>query len=121
MAIKALLILDQLTDEPHYQQTAHRALSALLPLHQRHGIFVGALGTALYQALYPPLKIELAGQPQSIDFQDWHRTARTIFSPGKIMRLTPQPDLVSPEARLCIGTQCLQPVKTLDELTNLIG
>lgn len=113
--LQGLLQLDLITEKPEYRQKAERSLRFFRDFEAR-GIYVSSLTVALDRYLHPPLKIELAGDHELLADK-----ARRVFYPGKVMAWRPEAPVEKPEARVCIGTQCLAPVTNPDTLADEVG
>lgn len=109
IALQVFGALAYLLDEDGYRECLERGLVQLINQNGQYGLFCSALSIAGDQYAHPPLKIELAG-----DVPELAMAARAVFYPGKMLRYSPGDP--ANEARLCVGSRCLAPVKTAEAL-----
>jgi uncharacterized protein YyaL (SSP411 family) len=112
LAIRLMLRLHWLTQQPVYGNAAERALKVAVNTVGNYGIFVSAVGTAVWEFLNPPLKLDVAGHgPMAA-------AASQVFFPGKVLAYHPEGPIN--EIRPCVGTRCLPPVQDPADLPRVV-
>ena len=119
VALRALLRLAEATGDERWRDEAMAALRALAPDAARLALFGGALLLAMQDAVRPPPRIVVArGDPAP-----WRAAARASPAWGATFAAPDDPGLPE-EARafqgegalVCVGTRCLAPARTPEEL-----
>jgi uncharacterized protein len=120
--VQALLLAFQLSGKSVYQEKAKNALYSLVSQHSSYGLYVAALGVSAHRYRFPPLKIECIGNAADPQLLALEKAARSVFYPGKIMGYGQEDNAFpAPEARVCLGTRCLPPVYTPEELIKTLS
>lgn len=114
VALQVLGQLAQVTSDEMYHKSLERGLNLLIHLNGNYGLFVSALAVAALRYIQPPLKLLVEGDAA----HNLKAAARHVFFPGKLV--TYKPDAAESRVLVCVGTQCLAPVTTADELTEEI-
>ena len=120
VACRALLRLADTTGDARYRDEAMAALRALAPEAARLGLFGGALLLAMHEAIHPRPRIVVKG-----DVEAYRGVARRHAPPGSTLAGPDDPG-VPEEARafpgegamVCVGTRCLAPARSPDELAH---
>jgi uncharacterized protein YyaL (SSP411 family) len=116
VALQVLIALEQLTGEARYRETVDRSLRFFVDRAENYGFYVSALGLAVFQFLYPPLKLEVVGQSEPLA-----QEARAFFYPGKLVAYSPTEAGTSPQIRPCFAQRCLAPVEEGQSLRDAMS
>lgn len=114
IALQLLLSLYHLTDDARYLKSFEKGLNLLIHLNGNYGLYVSALALNALLYLNPPLKLEVAGDNHALK-----AAARHVFFPGKLLSYKPE-ELPAEEVRICVGTQCLAPVRDAASLAEQV-
>ena len=120
VACRALLRLADATGEPRYRDEAMAALAALAPEAARLSLFGCALLLAMHEAVHPRPRVVVKG-----DVERFRPVVRRHAPPGATLA-GPEDPGVPDEARafpgegamVCLGTRCLAPARTAEELAE---
>ena len=123
-----LLRLAQLTESPVYRDAAVRALKSFAGEFRNSGYFASGYARAVEMALREPLHIVVAGEPGEPKTSDLLAVAWKAVSPGKTVSpigLSEKDGFTvgangEPRAFVCVGTRCLAPALTAEELRGRI-
>lgn len=113
VALQVLGALSTVTDDEKYQVPFEKGLNLLIHLKGHFGMYVSALAVAAENYLNPPLKLEVLGADDAL-----REAARHLFYPGKLVSY--QPEATQSEVRVCVGYQCLPPVRDAKSLQREI-
>ncbi len=116
--LKVLAILAYLAnndEQTSLNESLIKGLKYFAPKVETHSLFVSAVAIALQRYLHPPLKIELVGECANLIEE-----ARHTYYPGKVLSYNRR-ELDTSEARLCKGTQCHAPARSLSELQQQVS
>jgi uncharacterized protein YyaL (SSP411 family) len=127
IAAQALLILAMVTGNEKYRAAAERSLKLFFPLLQRAASYHCSLCTALSGLLQPSGLLVLRGKEAGV----WQAALRQRYLPDVMVVALKEEAAGLPEAMakpwseqttawLCRGTQCLPPVRNLDELLRVL-
>jgi len=125
IASKALLRLSELTGETRYAEAADRCLKLFFPMMQQIAAYHSSLCTALEESLQPASVLVLRGARD--ETYVWLDALRSRYLPGMmtialVEDATDLPEVLDKPrgegttAWLCHGTQCLPPIRRLEEL-----
>lgn len=116
VALQVLIALEQLTGDARYRETVDRSLRFFVDRAENYGFYVSALGLAVFQFLYSPLKLELVGHSADLAQQ-----ARSFFYPGKLLVYSPAEANTPPQIRPCFAQRCLAPVEESQSLQGALA
>ena len=130
IASQALLRLTILTGEMKYQAAAERCLKLFNPAMQQYACYHSSLCSALSDYLHPPGLLVLCGKPN--ETATWRAAVQKNYLPDLMTLVLPEESSGLPQpldkplseqttAWLCLGTQCLPPITSLDELIEQLG
>ncbi len=112
--LRNLVQLCAMTGQEDYRIRAERGLTLFGREFSSYGLFVAALGVTLYDLWHPPAKLEIHGKNDGLK-----AASRHAFFPGKVITYEAPEDQA--EVRVCEGTRCLQPVQTVEALTEQLA
>ena len=140
VAAAALLRLEQLSGKREFREIAESALGAFAGVVEHFGLYVGTYALAVERLLLEPIQIVVVGEGQEASRLEALATARyapnktvirlnlrhllpETLPPGLAETLTqlPMPKRKDAFAMVCLGTRCLPPVETTDELLAAMG
>ena len=127
-AAMALLRLYTLTRTSAYQAAAEAALRAFVGEYRQHSLFSAGYAAAASQALEPQMHIIIVGKTNGEDTAALRSCAWSILSRQALVETRQVEGAgeypADPEgaaiAYVCVGTVCQAPVKSIDQLTNLL-
>src|SRR5574340_283734 len=128
IAAQALLRLALLTGNEGYRAAAERCLRLFFPAMRQAASYHCSLCTALAEHLQPANLLVLRGD----DAATWQAVLQTRYLPDVLVVALNEDTVDLPEALdkpasaqttawLCLGTRCLPPVTSLDELLKQLG
>jgi uncharacterized protein YyaL (SSP411 family) len=128
IAAQALLRLGELTGNTNYAEAAERCLRLFFPTMQAASQF-SSLCTALEAALQPTSMLVVCGTEK--ETAAWKAAVSAKYRPGLMIIVLKgnetglplplnKPCTSTTTAWLCHGTQCLPPIKDLDELFTVL-
>jgi uncharacterized protein len=122
-AALALIRLSALTGDPCYRQSAERALRVFASSYTVLGYFAASYARAIDALTKPELHIVIVGDTTRDDTRALQRVAWKAVASGKSVQTIaggrseyPAADDGSARAYVCIGTACLAPATTPEEL-----
>jgi len=138
VAAAALLRLEQLSGRREFRAIAENVLSAFSGIVEHFGLYVGTYALALEKLLLEPIQIVVVGEGQEAGRLEALATAR--YAPNKTVirlklrhllpetlppalaeTLTRMPKRTEAFALVCLGSRCLPPVETTEELLAAMG
>lgn len=129
-AALALIRLSNITEDDRYRQAAVRALKIFADDYQGMSYFAAGYARAVESALRPALHLVIVGDEADAQRKALQQAAWNIIAPGKVVetwgiaeaaeRSYPSGEGGSALAYVCVGTTCLPPVKTPEELHALV-
>jgi len=124
-AALVLTRLSALTGDPRYRQSAERALRVFASSYAVLGYFAASYARAVDALTKPELHVVIVGNIGRDDTQALQRVAWKAVASGKTVQTIaggrsefPASDDGSARAYVCIGTACLAPASTPDELRD---
>ena len=127
--IGVLARLHDLTGEPAYRDRAEKLVNAFQADITRSGI-AGVTSVGNVQTLMHFVKIKVSGNPADSQTRELMRIAldhslpdRLVLGPGagNGEQGNGEKDRAQPSAQSCVGTSCLAPITSVEELRGLLA
>ena len=118
-AVRGLLKLHHLTQDPSYHETARQTLSAYAETYRAHGEFAANYAVAVDLFLNPLVEITVEGAPSQPETQEMLRAACQLTYPNVVVKLAGGSPGGEAQAHVCVDNMCWPPVTDPAELAGL--